>query len=154
MEKVWPQIFKEQSDVAFKFLECLFSKDVTGYWDLISKVDKARVYGMYRQYINEIGFQELSFKDYVTEHIMPDHAKNYEGLRDNTPGLSTTLRHTDQGEALLYLMDNIEEPKIMEEETLAYVFPLILTLDANYDNEQTEVVWKVRIYQDKLYDEI
>ncbi|MEC0171668.1 hypothetical protein [Paenibacillus graminis] len=154
MEQDWPLISKEQSDLAFEFLRIIFSDDVDRYWSLISKVDKARIFGMHRQYSNENGESSISFREYVAKIIMPEHAENYSKLRDNSPGVSTTLRYSEQGEGLLYLLENVTEPRVYETETEVKVFPLIVTMDCEYVNGDVKAEWKVRMYNDKLYEEL
>ncbi|MEK4878912.1 MULTISPECIES: hypothetical protein [Paenibacillus] len=152
MQENWPQISKEQSDLAFQFLRVIFSDDVDEYWRLISKVDKARIFGMHRQYSLETGIDSVSFREYVTSIIMPEHAEHYAKLRNNNPGVSTTLRYTEEGEGLLYLLENVTEPRVYEKETEVKVFPLIVTSDCEYVNGEVNAEWRVRMYNDKLYE--
>lgn len=154
MEVTRPQITKEQSDLAFEFLRCLFDEDVDGYWETISKVDKARLYGMYRHYVNVSDSSDYSFRDYLIQEIMPGHTENYEKLRGNSPGISTTLRYSDEGEALIYLFEAVTQSRIIEKESYEYVFPLTLTIDTEYSRGDISHSWKVRAYSDKLYEKL
>ncbi len=146
-----PEITKEQSDVAFKFIEALFGDNVEEYWSLISKVDKARVFGMYRQYTSEHG-EQLQFKQYVEHYTKAEQAKLYEGLKDNNPGISKTLRYTEEGEAEVHLHPNVIATRAYIVPTQVRVFPLILTIDSEFNQGEITAEWKVRLYTDKLYE--
>lgn len=151
-DKEWPSLSVEQMRVAQQFLDCIFGDDVDAYWGLISKVDKARLFGMYRARCDEDTEDFISFREYIADSIMPDHANNYEKLRDNNPGISTTLRYTEEGEALVYLLEDVKESKVFTKETKTLIFPLTLTVDAEYDKGEVTYQWKVRAYSDKLYE--
>ncbi|WP_127549701.1 hypothetical protein [Paenibacillus amylolyticus] len=153
MEETRAQISKEMSDVAFNFLDMMFNANIEGYWNSISKVDKARIFGMYRQYSSE-ETTEFSFRDYIEQEILPGHTKYFEGLRDNNPGISATLRYTEEGEALLYLFPDVQETRIIEEEREELVYPLTLTIDTEFNNGEVSHIWKVRAYRDKWYENL
>jgi hypothetical protein len=146
-----PKILPEQSALVFNFLEVMFSEDVEQYWNMVSKVDQARIYGMYRAYTMQESVNDLSFLEYVRDHIKPDHVAMYEKLRGNNPGISQTLRYTEDGEALVYLLEDVQVPRVYIAQTETNVFPMTLTVDADYFQGEVIASWKVRLYTDQLY---
>ncbi|MFD2446397.1 hypothetical protein ACFSO7_20760 [Bacillus sp. CGMCC 1.16607] len=144
-------ILQEHSNLAFSFFEFLFSEDVDGFWALVSKVDQARVYGMYRAYIDQDYSEPLTFRDYIKNHIKPDIEQIYIPLKDNNPGIATHQRYTEDGETVVFLLPNITEPKVYETETEELVFPITMTIDASLINNEVSADWKVRIYRDQDY---
>jgi len=141
---------EEQSDIVFQFIDKLFSNDVEGYWKLISKVDQARIYGMYKAFAKYNQYNEISFYDYVKDYFKSKQSKNYERVKDNT-GISTTLRHTEEGEIQVFLLENVQAARIYTTEVQERVFPVILTIDTNVVNGEIIAEWKVRIYIDQFY---
>lgn len=144
-------ITKEQSALAFNFLEALFSGDVDAFWKNVSKVDQARIYGMYRAYKMQEHSQDISFLDYVSDYIMPDVEKQYEGLRDNNPGIASHTRNTSEGEMIVLMLPNVKVSRTYIAETQVLAYPIHMTIDANYKNGEIIVEWKIRIYVDQDY---
>lgn len=140
----------EQSDLAFEFIELLFSEDIHGFWNIISKVDQARLYGMYRADVDLEDGQDISFLEYIRDVIKPDIEEIYEEVREGS-GIATHERFTDEGETLVYLLPNVNEPTVYTETTQEVVFPVSMTVDANLFNGQVNYEWKIRLYADQEY---
>ncbi|MGG3662110.1 hypothetical protein [Bacillus gobiensis] len=145
------KITLEHSNLAFDFLNKVRGEDVEAYWDLICKVDQARVYGMYRAFMLTKYFDGRTFYDYVKNDFMIEHAKNFEGITGE-PGISDRIRYTEQGDILLYLLNDVQVPRVYIAKTEARVFPLTITLDCTYIDNELNAQWKVRIYQDKFHE--
>ena len=151
-EKQYIDVNPEQMGVVLDFLSVIFEDDVENYWNLISKVDQARVYGMYRAALSlDLVEEQLSFKEYVEEQFMKEHRKQYEKLRNNDPGIASHLRYTEDGECLVYVLPSVTEVRIVKEPTQEYVFPVTLTMDTNVENGEITSEWKVRMYSDQEY---
>ncbi|WP_041580558.1 hypothetical protein [Bacillus sp. 1NLA3E] len=146
-------VTKDQSELVFKFMELLFSEDVEGYWDCISKVDQARVYGMYRVVAETDIYDDISFFDYVKHYFKPKQEEIYERVKEH-PGLATHVRYTDEGEVLLYLLQDVQVPRVYIAETQEYVFPITLTIDTEVSNGEVNAKWKVRLYTDQNYKDL
>lgn len=153
MEGKHDQITLEQSELVFKFIERLFNGDVQEYWDLISKIDQARVFGMFTSMKQLEPENDISFYDYVDIYFRDRQKQIYEKVREN-PGLATHQRITDYGELLLYVLDDVKVPRVYIAETEVKVFPIVLTVDAELEDGQLNAVWKVRLYNDKLYKDL
>lgn len=145
----YTSVTEEQTNLTFGFIKVLFEEDVNEYWSLISKVDKARVLGMYK--IAKDLKEGISFHDYVKYEFMYPQREIYEKVKENS-GLASHLRYTDEGEPVVYLLENITEPIVYEEATQVKVFPVTLTLDTEVNNNEIITIWKVRLYFDKEYE--
>ncbi|MEV9640435.1 hypothetical protein ABZ756_07030 [Mammaliicoccus sciuri] len=153
-EKKHTEVSKEQADLVFGFLEVLFGDDVNAYWSLISKVDQARVYGMYKAGIaNGSITKHYSFGEYVKEKFMYAHRERYEKVKNN-PGVATHLRYTDDGEPQIFVLENVIAPRHYIAETQAKVFPVTLTVDSIVDKDDVSFNWKVRMYLDQDYKNV
>ncbi|PAD39827.1 hypothetical protein [Terribacillus sp. 7520-G] len=147
-------ILEEHVDLAYGFIRAVKGNNVNLYWSFISKVDKARVFGMYRSFVQSEHFKGEDFRKYIKEYFMREHAKKYNGL-DNAPGISTTKRYTDLGDVKLYLLNNVEEPMIIDSPTEMNVFPITVTYDCYLKgNNEIKGEWKVRMYEDDLYNDL
>lgn len=140
----------EQSDIVFQFIEKLYSNDVEGYWKLISKVDQARVFGMYSVFKDSDQYNGISFFDYVRDYFKAEQSKVYEKVKEDA-GISTTLRYTEEGEVQVYLFENVQVPRTYIGEVQERVFPVTLTIDTNIINGEIVSEWKVRMYIDQFY---
>lgn len=153
-EKKHTEITKEQADLVFKFLEALFGENADDYWSVISKVDQARVYGMYKAEIaNDSITEDYSFNEYVKENFMYAQRERYEKVKVN-PGVATHLRYTDEGEPQIFVLENVIAPRHYIAETQAKVFPVTLTVDSIVDKDDISFEWKVRMYLDQDYKKI
>lgn len=135
----------EQLDAVDNFLTNLFGDDIDAYWSSISKVDQARVYGIY------IGSDSsLSFKDYVREQFMLPQQKEYENLKENV-GIAQFIKYSEQGEPEAQLKLNTTDVEVYNEPTEIHGRRLTLALDTDVINKEIVSVWKVRMYSDKSY---
>lgn len=144
----------EQSDLAFNFLKHLFSdskKDTQNLWDCISKVDQARIYGMYSDYVSQVYSEKISFRKYVEEYIKPDIVELFLGLKDNNPGIATHTRNTKEGEVTIYMLPDVKVSRTYIAESPEYVFPIHMTIDTNLKYDEITHEWKIRIYTDQDY---
>lgn len=141
-------ILDERSELAFDFIEKLFADDLQGFWDYVSKVDQARIYGMYRV---ELQYnQDLTFEQYLTNHIVPGIKEVYKGALPS-PGLASHVRIADTGEFMVYMVPNTYEARLVDEPTLETVLPIVMTIDADIINKELVHSLKVRLYQDNSY---
>ncbi|BFH11157.1 hypothetical protein P4K96_29055 [Bacillus cereus] len=145
-------VSKEMVDLAIEFLQAIFDDDIDRYWDTICKEDKARLYGMYRQYSGEHD-RVLTFREYIKK-IKLEHAEQYEGLRDCSPGMAQTLRYTEEGDVELRLHPNVKVPRTYIAPTEVLIYPLILTLDVEYIMGKIGIKYKVRLYKDKFHQNL
>jgi hypothetical protein len=145
-------IHKELAELVLRFLEKLFSDDVEGYWNCISKVDQARIYGMYSAFMQQTEVKEqMTFYEYVRDYVKAQQEKIYERVREN-PGISNRVRYTDDGEFLIYLLEDTKVPRVYIAPTEEPVFPVVVTADATLNNNNNvHIEWKVRLYRDHLY---
>ena len=142
-------ITKEQADIAFKFLNALFSEDVEGYWNTISQVDQARVYGQYLV-ATELKYTEDSFRQFVHNNYQLKQREIYKEVKEKA-GIATHIRYTDEGEITLYFLEDVQVPRVYIAETEVKGYPLVIALDTDIVNGEYKVEWKVRIYKDQHY---
>lgn len=152
-EVEYQNISKELSDIAFEFLRCLYGDDVERYWSMISKVDKARVYGMYLAIRELSEDSDQSFMEYVRTKFQLVNRELFEKFKEN-PGIATHMRYTDEGDILLLIINDVQVPRFYIAETQVEACPLVITLDTEINSGEFSTEYKVRLYNDKLYDEL
>lgn len=154
IEKQPTLVTPEQLDAMSDFLQYLFEDDVRSYWNTISKIDQARVYGMYIVQLNmEVFRDNYGFYDYVQEEFMIPQREVYESVKENA-GFAQFIRYSDEGEPQIFMKANVPETEVYNEPTQVEVVPVTLTLDTDIKKENINSVWKVRIYSDKLYQSL
>jgi hypothetical protein len=153
MEK-YIDISQEQAAITLKFIESVFSEDVEAYWENISKVDQARVYGLYRSAIITNSLDpHVTFYDYVRDNFKVKHEEQYANVKEY-PGLASHVRYTDEGEIMLYVLEDVQVSRTYIAEAMEKVYPVILTIDADIENNEINPCWKVRIYTDQEYKKL
>ncbi|MEH7339206.1 hypothetical protein [Priestia megaterium] len=138
------ELTPEQHEITFKFIDVLFSEDLSSFWNMISDIDKSRFYGLYEA--NKYHDSDIVLTEFLKD-IREDIRDVYVKVRKNT-GLSTTVRYTREGEMYLYLFENVKEVEVYTEATEKVVYPLILTSERHIENEQFFETLRVRIYDD------
>ena len=106
-------------------------------------------------YIQDIEYGgNITFRDFIQNHIKVDHAKDYEQYKFNNPGISNKLRFSDEGEALIMIMDDVKVQRVYIAPTEVMTKPLGLALDTDYINGEVRAHWKVRLYADNNYSNL
>ncbi|PKH10654.1 hypothetical protein [Planomicrobium sp. MB-3u-38] len=147
-------VTSEQVEAMSDFLQYLFEDDVNLYWSSISKIDQARVYGMYIGQVNTGVFKDsYGFYDFVKEEFMIPQREVYENVKENA-GFAQFIRYSDEGEPQIFMQANVSETKIYNEPTQVEVVPITLALDTDIKKDEIKSVWKVRMYSDKLYQSL
>lgn len=147
-------VLPEQADAIFDFLQHLFGDDVKSYWNSISKIDQARVYGMYvTQGGTEVFRENYSFYDYVKEEFMVPQRETFETVKENA-GFAQFIRYSDEGEPQVFMKANVSEVEIYNEPTNIKAVPITLAFDTNIKKDEIKSVWKVRMYSDKFYEHL
>lgn len=145
------EISQEQSQIVFRFLNTLFRENVQEYWDTISKVDQARVYGMYKAAITTEALDvTVQFSDYVREQFMIPQRELYERVKEN-PGVATHLRYSKEGEPQIFVLENVVAPRYYIAPAQERVFPVTITIDTMVSDKEVVAEWKVRMYIDQDY---
>ncbi|WP_055108973.1 hypothetical protein [Paenibacillus ihumii] len=145
-------VTNEQLDLVHRFFKVVFGDNVEEYWEIICKADQSRVYGMYMQHTQNGG--NVTFKDYIQNQIKVEHAKIYEKYKENSPGISSQLRFSDEGEATILIMEDVKVPRVYITPTEVMTIPLTLTIDTYYNKGDIVLKWKVRLYADNNYSRL
>lgn len=142
----------EQLDAFSDFLQYLFEEDVVRYWSTISKVDQARVYGMYIGQSDMID-PDYTFHDYVKNEFMVPQREIYETVKENA-GFAQFIRYSEEGEPQIFMKANVTEKETYNEPTPFNMVPITLTLDTHFEQGEAKSSWKVRMYSDQLYKNV
>ncbi|WP_127486827.1 hypothetical protein [Paenibacillus ehimensis] len=138
------ELTPDQSQFASEFIDVLFSDDIERYWNLVSEIDKGIAFGFHdanRQYNNP-----RKMIDTINE-LREAHRKLFSPVRENC-GVSKTVRYTRDGEAYIYLLENVVVPRTYIAATETKVYPLRVVIEARYENQQITARLKVRVYDD------
>ncbi|MCM3488793.1 hypothetical protein M3689_05665 [Alkalihalophilus marmarensis] len=147
-QEEYKTISAEHIELVNNFIEKLFEGDVQDFWDCVSKVDQARIYGMYRVVLQYN--DDLTFEQYLINDIIPGIKEVYKGALPS-PGIASHLRVSETGEFLVYIVPNTEEGRLINEPTLETVFPVGMTIDADIIDNEVQHSLKVRLYHDNNY---
>lgn len=148
-----PKLSPDQIQCVKDFLHCLFEDDVKSYWNKISRIDQARVFGMYKAMLDLDLSATITFDDYVDKEFKKYQEELYIKLKKNS-GFSSTHRYTRAGDVMVYAFENIRGSVTYIGKSLTNVFPIILTLDARYKNNQLSGEWRVRLYEDYWFESL
>jgi len=136
------ELNQEQFDFAFGFVEIVFEADLQTFWSLVSEVDQARAYETYKS----VQDSYTNFEEYIAS-VRENVRSLYSPVQDNA-GISQTVRYTDDGEAYIYLFENVQEPEVYEEATEKKVFPVRISYESFFDEGSINLRLKARVYDD------
>lgn len=149
------EITREMADATFTFVKRLFEDDLEAFWDSISVVDQARIYGTYRTIIEkeELSFEQYSYSDFIQNEFVNLLRYKMQSYKDN-PGIATHLRFSKDGVPMVYLLENTIVPRHYIAESEEEVYPIFLGLDTFFHDGEVVARWKVRLYDDESHSKI
>ncbi|MCG6793839.1 hypothetical protein [Geobacillus sp. YHL] len=136
----------EQIKLALDFIETLYDEDLSGFWEMISEIDKSRIYGLFeanKHYDPKIDF--LGFLNDIREEVR----RFYDNVKEDM-GISQSARYTHDGEVVIYLLENVKASRYYIAETLEKVYPVRLSLDVKFQDGSFVFSYGVRIYDDEF----
>lgn len=149
------EITREMANAAFNFVNSLFKDDLEAFWNSVSIVDQARIYGIYRTIIDKenLSFDQYSFSEFIKTEFVDVLRYKMENYEEN-PGIATHLRFSEDGIPMVYLLQNTLVPRHYIAESEDQVYPIFLGLDTDFNDGMITTNWKVRIFDDKSYSKL
>lgn len=149
------EITREMADATFNFVNSLFEEDLEAFWNTISVVDQARIYGIYRTIIDkeDISFEQYSYSEFIKNEFVNLLRYKMENYKEN-PGIATHLRFSKDGVPMVYLLQNTLVPRHYIAESEELVYPIFLGLDTVFKDGKIVASWKVRLYDDESHSKI